>query len=318
MFGYSNVLREIDHCRSIKIGSSERVVPDIIIKDGVQNKDLFVVELKQLNMVYNLNYKNQLRSYMSLLGLKVGILICDKIYVYYIEDFESEYSTEIDFKLDNKKGEQFVALFSKDNFSYEKVKDFLITISKTSENVNKIKSDLKERNIKEIIKEFYLKEYGDEEIELALKDVEIQVYDCKESGIDLTKEYGTGLDESYTIKGSITKDNTKYKFNGQQYGKGRLVLAVIKQYMQDNPMISVEKLMTIFPKEIQGSIGVVVLWSEVKLKCKDPEKRFYLKEIIKTSTKECVVCSQWGIANIDNFINKARSLGIKIDVIKSK
>lgn len=40
----------------------------------------------------------------------------------------------------------------------------------------------------------------------------------------------------------MAKDRTKYIFNGNTYGKGRLVLAVVEQYVSDNPGLSKEKL----------------------------------------------------------------------------
>ncbi len=52
VFGYSKRSREIDIWRNIQIGSRERTVPDIIIRDSVNDKDLFVVELKQHNLPF--------------------------------------------------------------------------------------------------------------------------------------------------------------------------------------------------------------------------------------------------------------------------
>ena len=49
LFGYSRLLGEIESHRVIHIGSTDRVIPDIIIRDSMSNKDLFIVELKQLN-----------------------------------------------------------------------------------------------------------------------------------------------------------------------------------------------------------------------------------------------------------------------------
>lgn len=48
LFGYSSLNGEIESQRKIQIGSTERIIPDIIIKDS--NNDLFVVELN--NIIY--------------------------------------------------------------------------------------------------------------------------------------------------------------------------------------------------------------------------------------------------------------------------
>ena len=98
IFGYSRLYGDIDSHRSIRIGSTERVIPDIIIKNG--EKDLFVVELKQHNIFYNSGIERQLLSYLKLLRIQIGVLICQKIYVYKYDpnknDFEQE-KIEIEF-----------------------------------------------------------------------------------------------------------------------------------------------------------------------------------------------------------------------------
>ena len=52
-------------------------------------------------------------------------------------------------------------------------------------------------------------------------------------------------------------DKTKYIFNNNEYGKGRLVLAVVKQYLHDhNP--TYQQLKQQFPNTLQGSQFVVI------------------------------------------------------------
>ena len=46
-------------------------------------------------------------------------------------------------------------------------------------------------------------------------------------------------------------DNTKYFFNGQQYGKGRLVLAIVREYAQQHPDSGFVEIRDIFPDELQ-------------------------------------------------------------------
>ena len=112
---------------------------------------------------------------------------------------------------------------------------------------------------------------------------------------------------------SSTMDYSKYIFNGKEYGKGRLVLAVVKAYVQDNPSITYTQLKTIFYDKIQGSTGVVATIEEAKSKRKDFTKRYYVEEPIFLDQKQILVCTQWGIGNIDNFIDKAKNLGYFIE-----
>jgi len=51
-------------------------------------------------------------------------------------------------------------------------------------------------------------------------------------------------------------DNTKYIFNDIEYGKDRLVLAVIKQYVLDKEP-DLNKLKQVFSSSLQGSLDVV-------------------------------------------------------------
>lgn len=113
------------------------------------------------------------------------------------------------------------------------------------------------------------------------------------------------------------RDTTKYILDGKRYGKSRLVLSIIRKYMIKNPNISAEKLATVFDKSLQGSLGVIRTISDAKNSYSDYERRFFCKneEIIKTTTSDCVVCSQWGIDNINNIIVIAKELEINVITI---
>jgi thiol-disulfide isomerase/thioredoxin len=116
------------------------------------------------------------------------------------------------------------------------------------------------------------------------------------------------------------KDTTKYQFNGQTYGKGPLVLEVIKSYIRENPNITLEKLQEIFPKNLQGSVGVIDTYENIRTKYEDKRKRHFLnkKDVIELKTGEkIVVCTEWGINNIGKFIEKTKELGFEIRTKKS-
>ena len=110
------------------------------------------------------------------------------------------------------------------------------------------------------------------------------------------------------------KDTTKYILDGSRYGKNRLVLAVIQKYMLNNPETTAQQLMRVFDKSLQGSLGVVRIYEDVKTSYADSEKRFFMQpgEIVCTATEDCVVCTQWGAFNIDFFVARAEELGFSI------
>ncbi|MBD5086236.1 MAG: GxxExxY protein [Clostridiales bacterium] len=175
VFGYSKRSKEIDIWRNIQIGSRKSTIPDIIIRDSIKNKDLFVVELKQLNFPFNQTYKDQLLSYMRLLELKVGILICNKIYIYFRDNSTTEYSIEIPFEKNNAYGEKFIELFSKGDFDNTNVKDFLIEVENTKTNISVIISDIQKLKLEDLLIEHYAGKYTNEEIKTALNQLNITI-----------------------------------------------------------------------------------------------------------------------------------------------
>jgi hypothetical protein len=112
------------------------------------------------------------------------------------------------------------------------------------------------------------------------------------------------------------KDLTKYSFNGVLYGKGRLVLAVLKQHVSSNPYITFAELENNFPSKIQGSLGVFCSENEANnIVSKTARLRHFVKpnELIKIGDETIAVCSQWGAGNINNFISHAKKLGYSVN-----
>ena len=72
----------------------------------------------------------------------------------------------------------------------------------------------------------------------------------------------------------------------------------------------------VFDKSLQGSIGVVEYESIAKQR-KDYQVRFFDKdnEILRLIDGTMLVCSQWGIMNISNFIKRAEQIGYIIEQI---
>lgn len=113
------------------------------------------------------------------------------------------------------------------------------------------------------------------------------------------------------------RDKTKYMLNGVRYGKNRLALAIVTEYRKTVPNVTAATLMATFDRSLQGSLGVIRTLSDVKNSYEDYERRFFCQpgEIIHTQTGDCVVCTQWGIANIGNIIARAKELGINVTTI---
>lgn len=118
------------------------------------------------------------------------------------------------------------------------------------------------------------------------------------------------------LKAPRKRDNTKYIFNNHTYGKGRLVLAVVKEYVATHPESSFEELLGVFSNDIQqGSTGVFGTLEEAKeVHERTGHKRHFINsdEIIELSDCVIAVSTEWGVKNIDNLINKAQNLSFEI------
>jgi len=120
-------------------------------------------------------------------------------------------------------------------------------------------------------------------------------------------------------KTSFTKDKTKFLFNDQRLGKGRLALSIIKKFAKDNNP-SLEELQMKFPDNLfndkKGSLGLVRELSMVEV---DKLNRFFHKKedvIITKDGKKAVINSQFSINNINPVIKQAKKFGYKVEVAK--
>jgi hypothetical protein len=172
LFGYGKLFGEIDTHRSIQIGSTERAITDIIIKD--KDKDLFLVEIKQQTLHTG---EKQLLSYLKLLHIDIGILINNKITIYaydYRKQDDEQIKHEIYYDLDSTDGELFVELFSKP-FQTEQVRDFVTRKNISNKNVQEIKELIDKEYILLLLKAELSNVYAQTEIQDALQDIEIRV-----------------------------------------------------------------------------------------------------------------------------------------------
>ena len=175
LFGYSSFCGEVDSQRSIKIGSKERVVPDIILKrDGI---DLVDVELKLSFAPFDSQMESQMISYLKLLNLSIGVLVCKKLYLYIFDYANSKtQKVSIDFTKDNPDGVRFVELLQKSTFSKESIKDFVQTKNVFSENVGLIRDELSSAFLKQLVIKHFEESFARDEIDAALSGYS---FDCK-------------------------------------------------------------------------------------------------------------------------------------------
>ncbi len=118
--------------------------------------------------------------------------------------------------------------------------------------------------------------------------------------------------DTYFVERVKNRDYTKYTFNGQSFGKSRLVLAVIKDFVEHNPTITYSQLKARFPDNLQGK---ETFTTETIAKQKRDRRNFIEPEELITLADEIIaVSTQWGLNNITPFIEQCRHMGISIKI----
>ena len=118
--------------------------------------------------------------------------------------------------------------------------------------------------------------------------------------------------DTYFIESVKNKDYTKYVFNGQKFGKNRLVLEVIKKYIEANPTTTFSQLKAKFPDSLQGR---ETFTTEKEAKQKRDRRNFIEPDELITLTDETIaVSTQWGLKNIKPFIDHCGQLGFAIKI----
>jgi len=184
IMGWSEFRGEVSIRPSYNIGASNRITPDIIVKNGDQN--LFVIEIKQPSIPITDRMTEQLTSYLRFLKLEVGIIIGEKIRLIYDSRDNGNDETlvfeEISFGPNNPKGVEFVNLFSKNSFDPDAIKKAMLQKKQEVEDT-RLAHHLKVRlltpdfgdSVKELIRESLAGEFSSEVIGKALKDIEVNI-----------------------------------------------------------------------------------------------------------------------------------------------
>ena len=173
LFGYSRLDGDIDSQRPVKMGVSTKY-PDIILCRN--NEDLFVVELKR--SVLN-EGRDQLFSYLTQLKLDIGILICDRLYIYDFDFLSKENAhsvIEICFQNDNPLGLKFLDLFNKASFNKEKIKSFIAEYSEQKDAVKLIQENITPELLRQLVKKHFESDFDAETVELAISDYDFKCF----------------------------------------------------------------------------------------------------------------------------------------------
>lgn len=111
-------------------------------------------------------------------------------------------------------------------------------------------------------------------------------------------------------KDKTGRDISKFIYKGTEYGKGRCVLAVIRDYVSQHPDITYSELEQVFPQSLQGRETFTTL----EIAQSKPSTRNFIKpeDVIQLKDAVIAVSSQWGIDNFSRFMEHCRGMGIVI------
>lgn len=310
-FGYSKA--EIDSQRSVKMGVMTKRA-DIVITNGAE--DLFVVELKRHVLHEG---QEQLFSYLNQLKIDLGILVCDKLYIYDYDYTakENAYSVlEIPFVTDNPNGSRFVELFLKDNFDKQKIRDFIKECNENKDIVNEIKNEITSNLATELLKKYFREKYTDIDIDKILSDYSVvvslksTVYSTPTTGIPVSSGY---VPRTFATS-FATKDATQFMVNGiPTGGKGSTVYTAVKGYIDSHPGITVQELKIAFPDYLAKPGFEKMIRSVEEVTPNEwSGSRFNKHPITLSDGTRITVSTQWKPDNMHSFIEGAKRLGIEV------
>ena len=113
------------------------------------------------------------------------------------------------------------------------------------------------------------------------------------------------------------KDYTKYSVDGgKALPKGRCVLAIVKAVAKKEGITTYDELLRVFPKEKQGSMGVIKKVSDITPKERE-DGRYYTKgdEVLELNGEKIAVSVDWGKDNIPAILAVAKEHSVDVTVV---
>lgn len=141
------------------------------------------------------------------------------------------------------------------------------------------------------------------------------------AGADATKANANHQDQNGSPM-STTRDFTQYRFNGETHGKGRLVLALVRKFVADNPRIRYDELRAQFPDRLQADSPVQFSDVQCVVAMKNALapgdlQRFFSREDeeIELADGPILVSREWNRHNIQHVLERADKLGYVVDEV---
>lgn len=342
VLNWSKPKGEICPKERIKIGSHNKLEPDITLK--INDRSVFVIEVKRPRNKLNEDQILQLVSYMRQRRVPFGLYIGDRIALFY-DDSTNEPTEVWGLNIDSEadEGWRFIDFFARGSFNEERLDIFckermneIHTSMGLRDITGKLADDGGDAILKEMVEHYLVgtKRYDNGLVTKLLNRYKfiaqpIEQKEDEDYNADIENEIGQQshyvlVKQPRSKNGSNGRDNTKYSIDGgtNYFGKNRIVREIIIRYLELHPKLTYRQLEQIFPDEMQGSYGVVRSLDELhemEHDRKDLETRYLMKEEELLKTVDGVrfaVCNQWGAYNIPNIFRVMEKWGW--NVIKDK
>ena len=337
--GWKKSLSEITTQYPVQVGHETKLADIVVSSEGIEQ---FVIEVKRPSHVICQEDERQMFSYMRLLKNQVwfGLYIGDDIRLYY-DDRSSQSFPEplfiVDIVKDNPDGVRFVELFAKESFDIEKLQEFCRQKKDELDKEQKIKEEIEmllSGNGEELFKRLYCEYCISKGLE---EDFAKRVLE-KISVNFLSKDHQTSTHYLSDLHKNSPVDNVwedrirnktafqskhlkRYSLNkSNPLGCGRLALAIVRQYVKENPHLTYKEIQQRLP-----SCAAIGTWKEIEQESAtrhDPRfmsRWFTRHEELMTSADKQVfaLTTQWGAngpsPNILPMIDFARKQGYVVE-----
>jgi hypothetical protein len=277
-----------------------------LVLKSKEKGNLFTVEVKKPSLeISNLNFENQLSSYIGILRIELGLLIGKKIQLYVDGKLFDKTGLilfeEIEFNRNSLKGLKFVELFNKESFELQNIINYAmdrIQQLKEIETTEALKQELLSKHhidtIKDSIKSKLLLKFDERIIDNVLKDLEITVTDKNK-----TLKLETLIENESKKYGSFIKANTSGTTTSQ-LPIGKYVRETLNQLIFEDRISreEVEKLQRAdYSKQ---TFDIQFAFLKKGFHPDSNERIRYWKNPVIINGEQFFVCSQWYEVPVNN------------------
>ncbi len=276
---------------SLQLGSTERLVPDLLVRKD--NNNSFIVEVKKPGHKKGRRDIEQLQSYMKQLEIPVGVYWGDEVEVYWktIGDGSAPVLLlSLNFNVLCVDGDAFVSLFSEENYSLDAIRAFKEECDAKCRFESEVNILLEEvtapefqKSVKSIIRNYFIEKGLDEDI---VETVMGKVMVCisnerkKDATDDTPKLNVFPMEKTHKSRSRRSVNARSYAYN------------LMRQIIEKNRNLSFGELYSLFKK--RNYVEEVTTIEEKRM-----HRWFLLPDEIMTLSDgtKIAISNQWGFNN---------------------